>query len=410
MTPTSSNNQLRNGFTLVELLVVVGIIAFLASLSIVVLLNITDSSREQATVSTVVKVGRLLDDRVSAFNRSMRGTRLKRAGELLERNAKVAMLPAVYGARPFASVPVEPHLLDPKVAEAIARKVEFRNSFPQRFSELADTANVLEGTAGSNGIPDVVEQKAQAELLEAARQRLINGGNPSPTPAQIAAEAVAGFAGHTDESESSELLYFSLTKLAVFGAAPIAADSFVAGEIADTDGDGLSEFVDSWGNPLRFYRWPTRLIDPDYDATLLDHENVVTDAERQDAELLIRSLPGRPPIEPASSPPTPMSRDPLKIDPDDPIGRIGFELARLDGSRGPDLSLYFNEAEFHSPDVYHLPLIVSAGPDGELGLREPNDVDAPMGIFGNLAQFDPSVTIGRLSDNITNRNRRAGGN
>ena len=26
--------------------------------------------------------------------------------------------------------------------------------------------------------------------------------------------------------------------------------------LKDTDGDGLPEFVDAWGEPLRFYRWP----------------------------------------------------------------------------------------------------------------------------------------------------------
>ena len=33
-------------------------------------------------------------------------------------------------------------------------------------------------------------------------------------------------------------------------------DDFTDREVADTDGDGLLEFVDSWGRPLQFYRWP----------------------------------------------------------------------------------------------------------------------------------------------------------
>ena len=48
----------------------------------------------------------------------------------------------------------------------------------------------------------------------------------------------------------------------VFGVAPVGVDAFLEQEIADTDNDGLPEFVDAWGNPLRFYRWPTRLIKP----------------------------------------------------------------------------------------------------------------------------------------------------
>ena len=30
--------------------------------------------------------------------------------------------------------------------------------------------------------------------------------------------------------------------------------------IQDTDNDGLPEIVDEWGNPVRFYRWPTDLL------------------------------------------------------------------------------------------------------------------------------------------------------
>ena len=34
------------------------------------------------------------------------------------------------------------------------------------------------------------------------------------------------------------------------------ADEFSDREVRDTDGDGLPEFVDAWGEPLQFYRWP----------------------------------------------------------------------------------------------------------------------------------------------------------
>ena len=247
------------------------------------------------------------------------------------------------------------------------------------------------------------------QLLEAARRRL---NDPNAPLAAAATEAENAFSSTTDaaeKAESSELLYFTLTKLAVFGASPVGDDEFLTGEVADTDNDGMLEFVDSWGEPLRFYRWPTRLIDPDYNPSARDDENVVTSVEREVASLLIRDLPPEPPetfedligdgVFSSRKP-----RDPLKIDPDDPIGRIGFELARLNGvDDAPDLSLQFNEAGFHSPDVFHTPLVVSSGPDRVLGLFEPTDTAN----LGNLAQY--SGTVSELSDNITNRNRRAGG-
>ena len=33
-------------------------------------------------------------------------------------------------------------------------------------------------------------------------------------------------------------------------------DDFTDREVKDTDGDGLPEFVDAWGQPLQFFRWP----------------------------------------------------------------------------------------------------------------------------------------------------------
>src|SRR5262249_17242527 len=33
-------------------------------------------------------------------------------------------------------------------------------------------------------------------------------------------------------------------------------DDFRDTEVKDTDGDGLMEFIDAWGEPLQFYRWP----------------------------------------------------------------------------------------------------------------------------------------------------------
>ena len=35
-----------------------------------------------------------------------------------------------------------------------------------------------------------------------------------------------------------------------------AAEQFHASEIGDVDGDGLPEFIDAWGRPIRFIRWP----------------------------------------------------------------------------------------------------------------------------------------------------------
>ena len=41
---------------------------------------------------------------------------------------------------------------------------------------------------------------------------------------------------------------------------PDAAEQFHASEIGDIDGDGLNEFHDGWGRPIRFIRWPSGFV------------------------------------------------------------------------------------------------------------------------------------------------------
>lgn len=61
---------------------------------------------------------------------------------------------------------------------------------------------------------------------------------------------------HRHETARSEMLY----ALLVEGIGPMGSvfnpGDFTENEVKDTDGDGLPEFVDAWGHPLQFYRWP----------------------------------------------------------------------------------------------------------------------------------------------------------
>ncbi len=66
----------------------------------------------------------------------------------------------------------------------------------------------------------------------------------------------ANLANHTHNTARAEALY----ALLVEGQGPLGTvfnrDDFTDKEVQDTDGDGLPEFVDAWGEPLQFYRWP----------------------------------------------------------------------------------------------------------------------------------------------------------
>ena len=72
----------------------------------------------------------------------------------------------------------------------------------------------------------------------------------------FATQVDAQLAKHTHKTARAEMLYAVLVE----GVGPLGSvfnrDDFTAREVQDTDGDGLPEFVDAWGEPLQFFRWP----------------------------------------------------------------------------------------------------------------------------------------------------------
>ncbi len=78
-----------------------------------------------------------------------------------------------------------------------------------------------------------------------------SGGN-----AEAVAKIDTFLQNHTHKTARAEMLYAILVE----GAGPLgsifSAKDFTNGEIKDTDNDGVPEFVDAWGEPLQFFRWP----------------------------------------------------------------------------------------------------------------------------------------------------------
>jgi hypothetical protein len=78
----------------------------------------------------------------------------------------------------------------------------------------------------------------------------------SSGPNANSALVLANLNAHKHNTARSEMLYAVLVE----GQGPLGSvfnrDDFTDKEVKDTDGDGLPEFVDAWGQPLQFFRWP----------------------------------------------------------------------------------------------------------------------------------------------------------
>ncbi len=80
--------------------------------------------------------------------------------------------------------------------------------------------------------------------------------NYTTANATALAQVQANLAAHQHHTARAETLYAILVE----GVGPLGSvfsrDDFTDKEVKDTDGDGLPEFVDAWGQPLQFFRWP----------------------------------------------------------------------------------------------------------------------------------------------------------
>ena len=330
-------NSARSAFTLIELIVVMGLIAVLASLAIYAVSAFQANARYSATEVLIIKLDSMIQQRRGDLYRYLKESEQRVTGTVDPayvvafrnqianlNNGDAISYSSTYGGG----------VAGRSTRIVFGRKLSYRATFPQRFSEFSTPPTMT---------------------------------NPS---------------NHRAETESAEVMYHFLTSSSQFGGAAVEKGEFSDQEVADTDGDGLLEFVDAWGQPLRFYRWPTRLIraqtsDPTQPtgdtraAYTLSNLNI-----KYAGDLLI----GNPP-----------SNNTLAADPDDPRGFI-------------DQNLEDFEQEFHTAYTWHSPLIMSVGEDGENGLYEPSDKSN----HGHLAQPDPN-NLAAIYDNISSLMLRAGG-
>jgi len=346
----------RAAFTLVELLMVIVVIGILSSLLVVASMSVLGTSREAATKATLSKINTMLKQRMAAFE---------------------VMLGNHYASNQH-TFGNDASGLDERTQKILYRKKMFKKYFPQTWEEakpIAVEAGVLKQ---DDDLPTATDSVSQA-------------------------------------TESAEVLFMFLTKTSISNQGEIGQDAFVGSEIADKDAQQDAsvttsdpnrrhpELVDSWGTPLRFYRWPCRLIKPN---------SIATDMPPWSSNPLPDQLKAARTQIPALT--TTASDAAINTDPDNPL--------HLDL---PTLITTFNYLDqYHFPRVYHTPLVVSAGADTQFGLESPSDYVSTnardnrqaMPEYQTFQNDNPMATPTEveakrvpLYDNLTNFNALAGG-
>lgn len=225
----------RRGFTLVEMLVTVTILAILAAFVYGAMSAAETTAKTAKTRATIAKLHRLIMARYESF--------------------KTRRIPIDFSFRADTGAPINPPLSAGEMADVRLDAIReiMRQELPERLSDITNRPENLP-LSGSGW------QKISPSN---ARQRIVPPTSICQAYYEFYQQMVADRRPPNTTNSSAECLYLVVTI-----SCPGGREQFSENEISDTDADGWPEFIDGWGRPISFFRWAPRFI-PQYNADSL---------------------------------------------------------------------------------------------------------------------------------------------
>ena len=262
--------QTRVGFTLVELLVVISIIGFMSGMFLVAYRGALQESTTLKTRGTIQKISEVLNARMDEYM----------SYPIAIRTSRTLTFPSGAFLPPGAGIPSKATRL-PSVpltdttsilrerARLLALRDIIRMEMPDHPDDIKFTTYwkgsrtsaqfqaFLEGRLPFTANPGLAVEFQTGLSVDAMIGILVKGILTAPTKAlmtRLSASAWNPINEWDKTNANAELLYLIVEGSDLNGSSAI--ELFGKSEIKDTDGDGLNEFVDAFGRPIRWIRWP----------------------------------------------------------------------------------------------------------------------------------------------------------
>lgn len=227
----------RRGFTLVELLVTIAIIGMLTAMTLGGLYQARTKTQANRTRNVVKRLETAITPRWESYQTR----RLPLSGAQL-RAAAVSL-----GYSTSANVDSNRRGFD--AVRLVTLREMMRLEMPHRYEDLTSDlaawptcpapATQIFGQPGMPGLPAM----NQAYLRRLNNNRDHDGNPVAPT----------------DQHQNAECLHLVVTTGGI-DQETTPVDMFSHEDVGDVDDDGMPEFLDSWGNPIAWLRWPAGFV------------------------------------------------------------------------------------------------------------------------------------------------------
>jgi len=343
---SSSSHRKPVGFTLVEVLVVLVIISMITGMMVTAVRGVTTTAKIARTRSVIATIDSVIREQFESYKyRSF-------PVEILNRD--VFVTGGTLGIEVLANEAARVRLI-------MNRDLQ-RMEMPDRFSDILINQAAIYAAANP--------------VLEDSGTGMVRGTRNDKSARNVAQvvwssspkrDVFLSRLGGTPDvaNQGAECLYMIMSTAFVGGEPAIA--NIPTNHVGDTDGDGLPEIIDAWGQPLGFIRWPVGFFDPelslnpgvlanlgppdDFDPFRVDFSYTATASPSTANPVDVNNLIIVAPNPPRPAPTHPWSIRPLVVS-SGPDGAFGIATSPYTSSAGvPIVDFNYLNAAFNFPDV-----------------------------------------------------------